>query len=51
MEHDKEVDRAYAHGMEQACREIWPIIDKGPDVLAAQLKKLESRADQRINQQ
>lgn len=49
MEHDREVDRAYAHGMQQACREIWQFVKDDDDAIAAHLKKLETRAEQRIN--
>lgn len=51
MEHDKEVDRAYAHGMQQACREIWQFVKDDDNALAEHLEKLEARAVQRINQQ
>lgn len=51
MERDKEVDRAYAHGMQQACREIWQFVKHDDDAIAAHLKKLEACAEQRINQQ
>ena len=51
MENDSEVDRAYAHGMQQACREIWQFITQGPDAIAAHLKELEARAEKRIRQE
>lgn len=51
MERDKEVDRAYANGMQQACREIWQFVKDDDRALSDHLKKIEARALQRINQQ
>lgn len=48
MTRDAEVDRAYAHGMKDVLRHVWPHVGHDDRNLAACLQRLEAMARTRL---